>query len=553
MINARVEILAQVSAVWRRRWYALAAAWLICLIGWAVVVVLPDKYESKARVYIDTSSLLGPLLRGLAVSTDLEQEVRIMQRTLLSRPNLQEVARATDLDLAVTSPLEMEALLDRLEKNADIKAQGVNLFTVSYQDKNPVLAKAVVQALLTIFVETNLGKNRQDMESARAFIESQLEVYERQLKEAEQRVAEFKSRNADVLEGGNFSTQLGAAKAKRAGVQRDLDDNILRRDQLKAQLAVVPQFLKVDTPAQIVLQQKGPSKQDQRIEAMQEQLDAALLQFTENHPDVKMLKRRLENMKETAAAAAKEEEESGSGKEGSNVQKAEIPNTVYEQIQLRLSEITPTIAGLRRDLALADVEVERMEELRLTAPEVEAQFKDLNRDYEVIQKKFQEFLTRRESARISQAAEASTDSVQFRIIAPPQVPVVPSAPNRPLFLGVVLAVGLGAGGGIAFLLAQLDDTFSTARGLTESFGLPVLGTVSMIRETTNRFRKQLGNIGFGMATASLAAVFLALTALASKLSQIPELIKSRSLPSELAWITDIVAWVSSQGFFKGLF
>ncbi len=181
MGNFATDILPVIAAIWRRRWYALALAWFLSLAGWTVVAVLPDKFKSEARVYIDTTSLLGPLLKGIAVETDLDQEVAIMQRTLLSRPNLAEVARATDLDLEATTPIEMEGLLSRIERSASIRAQGRNLFTVGYIDGDPVLAKAVVQALLTIFVETNLGQNRQDMENARSFIESQLAIYQKQL------------------------------------------------------------------------------------------------------------------------------------------------------------------------------------------------------------------------------------------------------------------------------------------------------------------------------------------------------------------------------------
>ncbi|MBL4722006.1 MAG: hypothetical protein JKY20_12875 [Alphaproteobacteria bacterium] len=326
----RFELLSLLSAFWRRRWYVLAAAWLISLVGWAVVVILPDKYESEARVYIDTSSLLGPLLRGIAVATNIEQEVAFMQRTLLSRPNLQEVARATDLDLEVTTPIELESLLRRLKKSARIKAQGGNLFTVSYTDKDPVLAKSIVQALLTIFVESNLGQTRQDMESARAFIESQLEIYERQLKEAEIRRAEFKFRNADVLAGGTFSTQINASKAAKNRAKREYEDTILRKNQLNSQLKVVPQFLKLNTPPQIILERRRQSPQGQRIERLQENLDLLLLRYTENHPDVVSAKRGLETLKKSLASSSSEQgaEEKSSSNNAAN--KTEIPNSLYE-------------------------------------------------------------------------------------------------------------------------------------------------------------------------------------------------------------------------------
>lgn len=271
MGNIATEILPILSAIWRRRWYALAVAWMLSLMGWTVVAVLPDKFESEARVYIDTTSLLGPLLKGIAVETDLDQEVAIMQRTLLSRPNLAEVARATDLDLEATTPIEMERLLSKIEKAASITAQGRNLFTVGFTDKDPVLAKSVVQALLTIFVETNLGQNRQDMENARSFIESQLATYQKQLQEAEARLANFRTKHADVLSSGDFSKQMAAAKSARTNAKRKYEDTVLKRDQLKAQLAVVPQFLKVQTPPQIVMSASGVvgSPETERLQQME--------------------------------------------------------------------------------------------------------------------------------------------------------------------------------------------------------------------------------------------------------------------------------------------
>ncbi|MBL4722005.1 MAG: hypothetical protein JKY20_12870 [Alphaproteobacteria bacterium] len=206
-----------------------------------------------------------------------------------------------------------------------------------------------------------------------------------------------------------------------------------------------------------------------------------------------------------------------------------------------------------RNLKEAEQAYENLEKLRNKAPEVEAQLADLDRDYDVIKKKFNEFLTRRESARISQAAEATTDSVQFRIIAPPQVPVVPSAPNRFLLLTVVLLGGLGVGGGIAFLLVQMDDTFSSANRLGDAFGIPVLGVVNMLAEPSQKFRRAMGNLAFAMAFTSLTAVFAALAFMAPKLSQLSALLKKQSLPTELSWLSDIIGTVKSISFLQGLF
>ena len=99
-----------VNSVWQRRFSALAVAWFVCLAGWTVVATMPNAYTSSARIFIDTSNILRPLLRGILVETDIDAELDLMKRMLTSRSSLSNVARLTDLDLTVSTPQQMEAL-----------------------------------------------------------------------------------------------------------------------------------------------------------------------------------------------------------------------------------------------------------------------------------------------------------------------------------------------------------------------------------------------------------------------------------------------------------
>ncbi len=552
MNDAFNELTVQLTAIWRRRWYALAIAWLVCLAGWVYVTGIPDKYRSTARLYIDTTSLLGPLLRGIAISIDLNQEVRLMQRTLLSRPNLAEVARATDLDLEATTPLEIENMIKRLKKNAEISSQGQNLFSVSYIDKDPVLAKAIVQALLTIFVETNLGRNRQDMENARSFIESQIEVYQQQLRDSERRIADFKAKHADVLQTGGFAARLRNARKSETQKRRAYEDAISRRDQLKEQLAKVPQFLKIQAPPQIVLAARGAlSPLNARLQKMEGNLDLLMMRYTENHPDVISQKRAIDNLQTLLVERQSEESDDSPQFEWADTPKAEIPNALYQQLELKISDLEPQFFFLRRALSDASAEVSRLDDLRLIAPEIEIQQKDLDRDYGIIKGKFNEFLSRRESARISQAAEATSDTIQFRIISPPEVPLVPSAPNRKVLFAMVLVAGLGGGFGFSFLLGQIDATVGTGRKLQEHFGFPVIGNVSLITSSRRNIRKILGNVSFGMALGTLLALCAVLVLFASQLVNLPELLKQQTSLPQLAWAVEFVTELMNSSFLKG--
>src|SRR5688572_8854786 len=157
--------------MWQGRWLGLIVAWLAGIAGAAYIFVTPDRYEATARVYVDTQSVLQPLLHGLTVQPNVEQEVAILSRTLISRPNLQKLVRMTDMDMQVKTAEERERLIDGLMKTLFIKSVGRdNLYTIGFTHEQPAQAGRVVQALLSIFVESGLSGKGNDTVQAKRFI-----------------------------------------------------------------------------------------------------------------------------------------------------------------------------------------------------------------------------------------------------------------------------------------------------------------------------------------------------------------------------------------------
>jgi hypothetical protein len=171
------------------------------------------------------------------------------------------------------------------------------------------------------------------------------------------------------------------------------------------------------------------------------------------------------------------------------------------------------IATIRLRVNEAEGQVAKWQSLAETVPQVEAELKRLNRDYGQFKKNHDELLARRESARLAQDLETKADSVEFRVVDPPQVPLTPSGPNRLLFLSVVLIAGVGAGIALAFALSQIDDSMSNVLRLRESFALPVLGGVSAIVDQARRRRRMLEISGFAMVATGLFTAYGGLVAL----------------------------------------
>ena len=194
-----VLVISTLLNIWQRRWSAACIAWIVCIGGWIFVAFEKDVYESNARIYVDTTSMLRPLLKNLAVESNVYHQLDIMRRTLLSDPNIEKVMRMTDLDLEINSPQEMADEIEDFRERVTVTASDENLFGIRYQAVEPEITKQVVQSILTIFVEGNLGQSRKDMDAARRFINEQLRSYESQLEAAEGRLAKFKQKNMAFL------------------------------------------------------------------------------------------------------------------------------------------------------------------------------------------------------------------------------------------------------------------------------------------------------------------------------------------------------------------
>jgi len=492
----------------RRKWTALLVAWVVCITGWFAVAVLPDRYVSEARFHVDTTSLLTPLLKGISVNSDdqnRDRQVSIMQRTLTSRPNLVKVAQMTDLDKTAQSEAALQDLIRSLEKRISIKSQGTNLFQVEFTDNNPVLARNVVQALLTIFVESSVGDKREDIKSARTFIDSQIEEYETKLKDAERRVADFKVKNVQYLSSNsqNFAMRMETAQDNLKAAKFEYDDAVSQSERLRQQLNGTPQYLSLSTAPQIVMGSGAVGGTlEQRIMMTQAKLDDLRLQYTDKHPDVVNTTQSLNRL-------IQEQKQSGGGKStrGNDGMRAQFPNELHNQLSLRLAEADGRVTTARRKLAEAELIFANLQGRANEAPKIEAEFTNLNRDYEVFRSSYDTLLQRRESARIAAAADSTAEPIQFRMVAAPEIPARPIGPKRSLLNTGVFLAGLIAAGGFIFLLTKIDDRVITPGDLAAFPQGRLLGSVTAV-VTEPRSTSMNGRFGnFGWAAAGLAVIF----------------------------------------------
>lgn len=462
-----------VRDVWLHRWIGLIAAWLIVIVGSVAVYLMPDQYEASARVYVDTQSVLKPLMSGLTVEPNIDQQIAMMSRTLISRPNIEKVVGMSDLNLVAKTSDQTEAQIDYLLRSIGLTASGgINLYTISFRNSNPESARKVVQALLTIFVESNLGNKRKDSDTARRFIDDQIKAYEQKLTQAENALKEFKINNLTNMSGSgkDYFTQMSEASAELSAAKLSLEEAQNGRDALRRQVAGEdPVLVGVDTPSNTPMPEI-----DTRIADLKKSLDQMRLHFTDAYPDIVATKRiigELEAQKKTELEAR------------AKVSPARSPlagNPVWQQLQVQLAQSESEVAALQTRVANYEARYAKLKSAANNVPKIEADLQQLNRDYEVNKANYEKLIARRESAQMSSDMDASAGLVEFRVIDPPRVSPRPVAPNRALLISLVFLGAIAGGIGVAFLMGQIRPTFSDRKSLREVSGLPILGTVTMI-------------------------------------------------------------------------
>ena len=293
------ELLKQLSTIlrgmWKYRRLGVAVCWVVALVGAVLVFMMQDRYEASARVYVDTQTILRPLMSGLAVQPNVEQQVAMLSRTLISRPTVEKLIRTADLDLGARSKGEQEALIDEVIKSIQIRMAGRdNLYTLSYRDDTPERAQRVVQALMTIFVESSMGASRTDSDTARRFLDEQIKAYEGKLIEAETRLKEFKLKNIAMQTQGDMDAAGRASDIASSlnAARLELREAESARDAARRQLELVrPKLSDPSTPV-------ATPEIDARIDAQKRNLDDLLQRFTDQHPDVANARRLIRDLEE---------------------------------------------------------------------------------------------------------------------------------------------------------------------------------------------------------------------------------------------------------------
>ena len=490
------DLRAALFSVWHRRWLALAVAWGVCLLGWLVVAMIPNAYESEARIYVQLDDVLSD---QLGIKGAGERDIKRVRSTLASKVNLKKVIHATKLGEEVQTPRDMDKAIEALTEKVTVESEEDNLFELKAEigkgdlsdGENAALAQSVVQKLIDIFREENIAGSRGDVAETIVFLDQQLEERKRELEAAEQRRLAFEAENPDLIGG---SATLSAKRQQLRGDIRDVEADLAAAQSalaaINGQLAGTPRT--IVTPGAVGGATQMLANARSQLATMQASGKTA------SHPDVVAIQKQIRAL---AAQAANE-----------NPNSVGTPNPAYSSFVAIKAERQANVQALLARKAALQSEFSGLMASAANEPAVAAEANRISRDYEVLKDKYDDLLQDREEMKLRGQVDNERSSFKFEVIDPPTLPRAPSAPNRPLLLIGVLLAGVAAGVGAAFAVGQLRSTFATTGKLERALDLPVLGAISTtMTDAARELRTKRMRI-FYAGTAALGGLCVVLLA-----------------------------------------
>jgi len=495
------EFRVALHSVWTRRWLVLAVAWAICIAGWLAVASIPNRYDSRARLLVDVNQILPDDAGGGGGGQQLDQ----IRETLTSARNLEKVAATTGLIGPDAGEREKAGAVAMLQKNIKVVPQQQNIFEItasvavgSLSDAdNAKLASGVLDSLITVFRDDQLRGGRMDAREGLKFLDAQIADREKALREIEARRAQFEAQNIGLIPGGSGSPaqRVDAARAELSQIDSQLISAQAQLSAANGQLA--------STPATIAGGGGGVGGGVARQQLAGAQSELASMHargLTDAHPDVIALKSQIASLKAIA-----DREGSGGGGGGG------VQNPAYASLAAMRAERQATVSalGARKSQLLGDIA--KITSQQIQNPGIAAEYDRINGEYTALKAQYDKLLGQREQVRLRGEVQTETDAIKVELLDPPSKPTSPAAPNRPLFLTLVLVAGLGGGVAAAFGLSQVRTSYATAAKLERASGLPVIGSITEVvtpERHVERRKRLVWLAGGGAALVGLYALLL---------------------------------------------
>lgn len=445
----------------------------------------PKIYTSSTSIYVEEQNIIGPLMQGAAVQTEVIDRSSIAREIIYGRKIMLKVIEEINPNANASNPAQTEKLIEDIKRRTMVTGRR-NLITIEYSDSDPQIAYQVTKHLADFFIAESLADKARESEAAFEFIDKQAQEYKTKLVQSEEELKKFRSENVEAGPGvvGDMSRRNTELTTRLEQISQELEEARIRRASLMRQLS---------GEAEAATNFSRSEQYKTRIAELQSQLDTLRLSYHDTYPDIVQLKAQIQELRETIA----KEKGAGGGVSG-GVDESAIANPLYQELQRSLYQTNTQIETLSARYEQTRRALSQQMEVGKRVQDYEARLAELTRDYEVNREIYADLTRRRESARVSMNLDREQKGLSMRIDEPAYLPHKPSGPQFIHFILAGPVIGLLLPLGIVVGLRKLDPRIRTEEKMAEELGLPLLGVVPHMATPVESKRQSLADLALGV-------------------------------------------------------
>ncbi|MDP2943366.1 MAG: GNVR domain-containing protein, partial [Candidatus Omnitrophota bacterium] len=460
--------------IFHRRWFFILPFVIVFCTATIGSFFLPKFYQSSVLILVEEEKPVNPLARELPYLTQgpaptLAEQLKTLTEKILNYPHLIKLVRDLNLDKGVTDPSAYEKLIYGIRSRTEVKLKAPDVFQISYEDKDPKMARAIINTLIQIFIEENLSKKTGEAMLAVKFADEQAQLYKKKLEESERALFEFKSKYPLQLPGKEVDlnvSMLISYQTALTGVEMNLKEAANKIDLLKRQLAgqeavIISTEMMDLNPAVANLNAKLQDLQSRRDTLMATNPDS---------PDLTDIEIEIEDVREKLRLETEKMVDS---------ETAQTAPLFYQRLEQKLKDAQlekENLIARKKELTNLVAEYEgKIESL----PEQEKNLAHLTRDNEVNDNIYKMLRMKVEENRLT-GEEVKEKGTKYTILEKARLPLKPSKPQILLTSIVAFVLGILSGFGCVFLTEFSDHSFRGVEDARLFLTLPILGSIPTI-------------------------------------------------------------------------
>lgn len=504
--------------------WILAPAFAGLVLATVIAYWLDDTYVSHAEIRIVPQQIKESLVET-ATSQQLADHINAMAENIESRTTLTNLINTYGL---YKKELKREPLEDVIEqmrakdikivpKSAVTSVTGKSLLAmdVSFAYRDRYIAQKVCADLVSRFMNEHTVDRMTNERATNEFLNDEFERAKRDLDALDQKLAEFRKRNAGRLpeQMETNVSQMNALEQRLTTLNEAASRNNEQRMLLESDLRIAKDRLASikNISPQVQARNEHLLALDRQIQTLETNIADMKERYTEDYPDLQSARAQLSVLKRQRDEAARQDK--GAAKAESSV---ENPNTTrerqdaqaaIEQLQTQLKANAVEAQQINKEIQSVNGSLKNYQTRVESVPVGEKEYAELMRDRELAKQKYEELEAKRQKSSISMDMQSHQQGETLEVLDPASLPTAPAAPRREFIIPLGAIAGLIFGVIIVAIREVKDTSLKNLKDARLYTQLVILGSIPLLENNVVvRRRKRVMWAGWVVATLAGLAV-----------------------------------------------